>query len=678
MAKVALITGVTGQDGAYLAELLLGKGYIVHGIKRRSSSFNTARIDHIYEDPHIPDLHFQIHYGDMTDSTNLIRIVQLVQPDEIYNLAAQSHVQVSFETPEYTANADATGALRILEAIRILGLTEKTRFYQASTSELYGKVRETPQTENTPFYPRSPYGVAKLYAYWITVNYREAYGLHASNGILFNHESPIRGETFVTRKITRAVAAIHLGVQKSLFIGNLHSQRDWGHARDYVEGMWRIVQQPEPDDFVLATGETHSVRDFIELAFSRVGRTIEWQGEGMDELGIDTRTGDVLVRVDPRYFRPTEVDLLLGDPSKARRVLGWHHKVTFPELVSEMVNSDLEVIAREFQLSDTFIAMSKFDITGKRVWVAGHRGMAGSAIVRRLGSENCEIITAARTELDLRRQADVNAWMADKRIDAVFMAAGTVGGILANSTRPAEFLADNLAMAANVIEAARQTGVKKLLFLGSSCIYPRMAPQPMREEMLLTGALEPTNEWYAIAKIAGIKLCQAYRRQYGCDFVSVMPTNLYGPGDRYDAEGGHVVAALIMKIHAAKVTDSPTVEIWGSGTPKREFLFSEDLADACVFVMKNYSRGDVLQRRYWPRDDDPGTGREHRAHGWLERDVYLRSDQAGRNAAQGDGCEPACSAWLDGAHRFRNRHSRGVSLVCGERRLIIRSGTTNR
>jgi GDPmannose 4,6-dehydratase len=354
MAKVALITGITGQDGAYLAELLLGKGYIVHGIKRRSSSFNTARIDHIYQDPHIPHAHFQMHYGDMTDSTNLIRIVQSVQPDEIYNLAAQSHVQVSFETPEYTANADATGALRILEAIRILALTEKTRFYQASTSELYGKAQEIPQTEKTPFYPRSPYGVAKLYAYWITVNYREAYGMHASNGILFNHESPIRGETFVTRKITRAVAAIHLGIQKTLYIGNLDSQRDWGHARDYVEGMWRMMQQPEPDDYVLATGETHSVREFIELAFFRVGRQIEWQGHGVDELGIDACNGDTLVRVDPRYFRPTEVDLLLGDPAKARSVLGWHHRVTFPELVGEMMKSDLEGVAKEFQASEQY------------------------------------------------------------------------------------------------------------------------------------------------------------------------------------------------------------------------------------------------------------------------------------------------------------------------------------
>jgi len=347
MQKVALITGITGQDGAYLADLLLGKSYIVHGIKRRSSSFNTARIDHIYQDPHTADSHFQIHYGDMTDSTNLIRIVQAVQPDEIYNLAAQSHVQVSFETPEYTANADALGALRILEAIRILGLAEKTRFYQASTSELYGKARETPQTETTPFYPRSPYGVAKLYAYWITVNYREAYGMHASNGILFNHESPIRGETFVTRKITRAVAGIHLGVQDRLYIGNLDSKRDWGHARDYVEGMWRIVQRDTPDDYVLATGETHSVREFIELAFLKVGRKIEWQGKGVDEVGIDSASGDVLIKIDSRYFRPTEVDLLLGDASKAHRVLGWKHTVAFPELVSDMLNSDLKAVARE-------------------------------------------------------------------------------------------------------------------------------------------------------------------------------------------------------------------------------------------------------------------------------------------------------------------------------------------
>jgi GDPmannose 4,6-dehydratase len=345
MAKTALITGTTGQDGAYLAELLLAKGYVVHGLKRRSSSFNTERIDHLYQDPHKPDQHFQLHYGDMTDSTNLIRLLQQIVPDEVYNLAAQSHVQVSFETPEYTANADAIGPLRLLEAIRILGLEKTTRFYQASTSELYGLVREVPQRETTPFYPRSPYAVAKLYGYWITVNYREAYGIFASNGVLFNHESPLRGETFVTRKITRAVAAIHLGLQDVLFLGNLDSRRDWGHARDYVEGMWRIMCHSEPDDFVLATGEEHSVREFVELSFAKVGRRVIWRGGGVDEIGVDAVSGAVLIRVDLRYFRPTEVHTLLGDATKARDKLGWKPTVTFAELVSEMVAADLAKLA---------------------------------------------------------------------------------------------------------------------------------------------------------------------------------------------------------------------------------------------------------------------------------------------------------------------------------------------
>ena len=345
--KTALITGITGQDGAYLARLLLDKGYIVHGVKRRSSSFNTERIDDLYQDPHEKDVRMFLHYGDLTDSTNLIRLVQESQPDEIYNLGAQSHVQVSFETPEYTANSDAIGALRMLEAIRILGLGEKTRFYQASTSELYGKVVETPQTETTPFYPRSPYAAAKAYAYWVTVNYREAYGYHASNGILFNHESPLRGETFVTRKITRAVAAIKHGLQDTLFLGNLDAKRDWGHARDYVEGMWRIVQQDEPDDFVLGTGETHSVREFVELAFAEVGKTIAWKGEGVDEVGYDSDSGETLVRIDPRYFRPTEVDLLLSDPAKAKEKLGWTPTTSFRDLVTEMVEDDLKTVLRE-------------------------------------------------------------------------------------------------------------------------------------------------------------------------------------------------------------------------------------------------------------------------------------------------------------------------------------------
>jgi GDPmannose 4,6-dehydratase len=345
--KTALITGVTGQDGAYLADLLLSKGYAVHGVKRRSSSFNTARVDHLYHDPHEGKQAFTMHYGDMTDSTNLIRLVQEVQPDEIYNLAAQSHVQVSFETPEYTANADGMGTLRLLEAIRLLKLEGKTRFYQASTSELYGLVQEVPQRETTPFYPRSPYAAAKLYAYWITVNYREGYGIHASNGILFNHEGPTRGETFVTRKITRAVAAIELKRQKTVYVGNLDARRDWGHARDFVKGMWMILQQNKPDDYVLATGEMHSVRQFIELAFAEVGRKIAWSGAGVDEEGRDAATGDLLVKVDPRYFRPTEVEQLLGDATKARTRLGWKHEIAFPELVKEMVASDLKVVAAE-------------------------------------------------------------------------------------------------------------------------------------------------------------------------------------------------------------------------------------------------------------------------------------------------------------------------------------------
>ncbi len=344
--KVALITGVTGQDGALLAKFLLDKGYQVHGIKRRSSSFNSARVDALYTDPHEKNVTFNLHYGDMTDSTNLIRLLQEIQPTEIYNLAAQSHVQVSFETPEYTANADALGPLRLLEAIRILGIGDRTRFYQASTSEMFGLVQETPQTETTPFYPRSPYGVAKLYGYWITINYREAYGFHASNGILFNHESPIRGETFVTRKITRAVAAMELGHTDKLFLGNMDAKRDWGHAVDFVEGMWMMLQQDQPDDYVMATGVVHSVRDFVEASFAVVDRTIEWRGTGESEQGVDAKTGDVLIEIDPRYYRPTEVDCLQGDATKAKQKLGWTPKITFAEMVEEMVRHDISQMKR--------------------------------------------------------------------------------------------------------------------------------------------------------------------------------------------------------------------------------------------------------------------------------------------------------------------------------------------
>ena len=349
MKKVAFITGITGQDGAYLAELLLKKDYIVHGLKRRSSSFNTGRIDHLYQDPHVNKRNFILHHGDLTDSTNLIRIIQEIQPDEIYNLAAQSHVQVSFETPEYTANADGLGTLRILEAIRLLNMADKTKFYQASTSELYGMVQEVPQNEKTPFYPRSPYAVAKLYGYWITINYREAYNIYACNGILFNHESPVRGETFVTRKITRAVARISMGTQERVYLGNLDAKRDWGHASDFVEGMWRMLQQEEPEDFVLATGVTTTIREFTERAFAEVGITLEWSGNGVDETGRDAKSGNILVSIDPAYFRPTEVDLLIGDASKAREKLGWQPTCNLQQMIEEMIKADLEE-ARKDQL----------------------------------------------------------------------------------------------------------------------------------------------------------------------------------------------------------------------------------------------------------------------------------------------------------------------------------------
>ena len=347
MNKRALITGITGQDGAYLAELLLEKGYEVHGIKRRASSFNTDRIDHLYRDPHETGVRMHLHYGDLTDATNLIRIVQQVQPDEIYNLAAQSHVAVSFETPEYTANADGLGTLRLLEAMRILGLEKKSRFYQASTSEMFGKAQEVPQRETTPFYPRSPYGAAKVYGHWITVNYREAYGMFACSGILFNHESPIRGETFVTRKITRGLARIQEGLENCVYLGNLHSRRDWGHARDYVRAQWLMLQQRDPEDFVIATGEQHSVRDFVSLAGSQLGMTIDWRGTGLEEQGVDAKTGRTVVKVDPRYFRPTEVDTLLGDATKARTKLGWKPEISFHTLVKEMVEQDLQIARRD-------------------------------------------------------------------------------------------------------------------------------------------------------------------------------------------------------------------------------------------------------------------------------------------------------------------------------------------
>ncbi|EDO5250656.1 GDP-mannose 4,6-dehydratase [Salmonella enterica] len=442
MSKVALITGVTGQDGSYLAEFLLEKGYEVHGIKRRASSFNTERVDHIYQDPHSCNPKFHLHYGDLTDASNLTRILQEVQPDEVYNLGAMSHVAVSFESPEYTADVDAMGTLRLLEAIRFLGLEKKTRFYQASTSELYGLVQEIPQKETTPFYPRSPYAVAKLYAYWITVNYRESYGIYACNGILFNHESPRRGETFVTRKITRAIANIAQGLESCLYLGNMDSLRDWGHAKDYVRMQWMMLQQEQPEDFVIATGVQYSVRQFVELA------------------------------------------------------------------------------------------------------------------------------------------------------------AAKVGGIVANNTYPADFIYENMMIESNIIHAAHLHNVNKLLFLGSSCIYPKLARQPMAESELLQGTLEPTNEPYAIAKIAGIKLCESYNRQYGRDYRSVMPTNLYGPHDNFHPDNSHVIPALLRRFHEAAQSHAPEVVVWGSGTPMREFLHVDDMAAASIHVME-------LAREVWQENTAP-------------------------------------------------------------------------
>eukprot|EP00873_Tetraselmis_striata_P031675 jgi/Tetstr1/451939/TSEL_038975.t1 len=570
--KKALITGITGQDGSYLAELLLEKGYEVHGIKRRASLFNTQRIDHLYQDPHDDNPCLKLHYGDLTDSSNLTRIVSAVEPDEIYNLGAQSHVAVSFEAPEYTADVDAMGTLRLLEAIRFLSLENKTRFYQASTSELYGLVQETPQTETTPFYPRSPYAAAKLYAYSITVNYREAYGIYACNGILFNHESPRRGETFVTRKITRGLANIALGLETCLYMGNIDALRDWGHAKDYVRMQWMMLQQEVAEDFVIATGKQFSVREFITWAASDLGITLAFKGNGIDEVGIVARVegdlaphvkaGDEIVKIDQRYFRPAEVETLLGDSTKAREKLGWVPEITAREMCREM---------------------------GKRIWVAGHRGMVGSAVVRRLATEPCEVITAGRDVLDLTRQAEVEEFLADAKPDAIVLAAAKVGGILANDTYPVDFLVQNLQIETNILAAAHTNDVDRLLFLGSSCIYPKLAPQPITEEALLTGALEPTNEWYAIAKIAGIKLAQAYRKQHDRDFIAAMPANLYGPGDNFDLQSSHVLPALIRKAHEGKRNRDETITVWGTGWPKREFLHVDDCADALLFLLKFYS-----------------------------------------------------------------------------------------
>ncbi|KAF5308402.1 hypothetical protein FQR65_LT18159 [Abscondita terminalis] len=473
----------------------------------------TSGIDHIYQDPHVDHQRLVLHYGDLSDSSNLTRIINEVQPDEIYNLAAQSHVAVSFESPEYTADVDALGTLRLLEAVRFLGLEKKTKFYQASTSELFGLVQESPQSETTPFYPRSPYAVAKLYAYWITINYREAYGMFACNGILFNHESPRRGETFVTRKITRSFANMAMGLEQCLYLGNMDALRDWGHAKDYVQMQWMMLQQEYPQDYVIATGEQYSVRQFVKWSAEELGIQLRFEGEGVNEIGIieslcpekspALKSGQVIIRVDPRYFRPSEVETLLGDATKAEKELGWKAKISVKQLCAEMVQHDLKFAQKNAFIKNSII------------------GMVGSAIVRQLEQgADCEILTVSKQELDLCDQSAVNVFFRQNQIDQIYLAAAKVGGIGANSQYPADFIYRNLMIQNNVIHAAHLNDVQKLLFLGSSCIYPKFALQPIAENELMTGYLEPTNEPYAIAKIAGIKMCESYNRQYGRDYRS--------------------------------------------------------------------------------------------------------------------------------------------------------------
>ena len=558
----------------------------------------------------------------MTDSMNLTKIIKDIEPDEIYNLAAMSHVHVSFDLPEYVANTDALGALRILEAIRLLNLTQKTKLYQASTSELYGKVKEFPQTEKTPFYPRSPYGVAKLYAYWITVNYREAYNIFASNGILFNHESPVRGETFVTRKITRAASKIALGLQDKLYISNLDAQRDWGHAKDYVQVMWMILQAKKADDWVIASGRTSSVRDFLKIAFSCVGIELSFKGKGINERGLvescqnpkyQLDIGREVVVVDPNYFRPTEVDLLIGDPSKAKRELGWAPKYTLETIIKEMMESDLKLMKQDQYLSDggfkikiTFNMISK----SSKIYIAGHTGLVGSAILKKFTEKGfSNLIYKTHSQLDLINQQKVMRFFEMEKPEYVIIAAAKVGGIEANNTYRAEFIYNNLMIQTNIIHAAYINNIKKLIFLGSTCVYPKNTPQPIKEEYLLTSSLEYTNEPYAIAKIAGIKMCENYNKQYKTDFISLMPTNLYGYNDNFNLDTSHVIPALMRKIHLAKCLENndwkaikndlkkhpinklnlnssydkiisvlkdlgitkKKVEIWGSGRPTRDF-----------------------------------------------------------------------------------------------------------
>jgi len=500
--------------------------------------------------------------------------------------------------PEFTANADALGVLRLLEIIR--NNNPKIKFYQASSSEMFGKVVEVPQSESTPFYPRSPYGVSKVFGHWITTNYRESYGIFACSGILFNHESPRRGKTFVSRKIVRAFADIKANKIETLYLGNLDAKRDWGFAKEYVEAMWLMLQQDKPDDYVIATGETHTVREFVEESSKYFGFDIIWKGEGLDEVGIDRKSDKVIVRIDKAYYRPAEVELLIGDASKAKKLLNWEPKVKFKELVKIMSDAELNGEKREdFSKINSLSKHTFGDDKHAKVFVAGHRGLVGSAIVRKLQAEGFDnLLLKTKEELDLTDGEAVKNFFAKEKPEYVFLAAAKAGGILANRDFAGDFIANNLQIQNNVIHNSYLNGVKKLLFLGSTCIYPRLAPQPLKEEYLLTGPLEPTNEAYAVAKIAGIKMCEYYNKQYGTNYISVMPTNLYGQNDNFDLHTSHVLPAMIRKFYDAKISNSPEVTLWGTGNPMREFLHVDDLADAVVFLMKNYSSSGIINIGY--------------------------------------------------------------------------------
>ena len=595
--KKALITGITGQDGSYLAELLLAKGYEVHGLIRRASSFNTGRINHLFQDPHSANLKLFLHYGDLSDASNISRLIEKIKPDEIYNLGAQSHVRVSFDIPEYTADITGMGTIRLLDAIKETGI--KTKFYQASSSEMFGQAQEVPQLETTPFNPCSPYACAKVFSYWITKNYRDSYGLFAVNGILFNHESPRRGETFVTRKITKGLSRVKLGLQDKIYVGNLEAKRDWGYAKDYVEGMWLMLQQDRPEDYVLATGETHSVRELIEEACRLLEIDLVWRGEGLSEQGVDRRTEQVIIVIDQRYFRPSEVDLLIGDYSKAKLKLGWEPTVKFKDLVKLMVEADYVKESQGLSLSSTTVSSAKesseFMPKTAKIFVAGHKGLVGSALVRQLRAKGYNnLVLRTRTELDLLDQTAVKNFFETEKPEFVFLAAARVGGIMANKEHKADFIYENLLIQNNVVYQAYRSGVKKLLFLGSSCIYPKLAPQPLKEEYLMTDRLEETNDSYALAKIAGIKMCQSFNEQYGTNFISVMPTNLYGPNDNFDLATGHVLPALIRRFYEAKLNNQPSIVLWGTGLVYREFLHVDDLADACLWLMNNYHDSSII------------------------------------------------------------------------------------